>query len=250
MKLTNRRFFYLQLAAHTGLVYLLFVGEVYQILITLGIAGFILLFSSTIMYHRYLSHRSWNAPKWFEIFSTCIGIFSFTGSSIVRTLSHRYHHAFSDTEKDPHSPRYNSIFYTYFPMLRENNYNPMLVKDLLGNKFHRNIHEYYLAIIVSTIAVSCMIIGPLWTVILLVAPGAVCWTNISLCNIACHWGKKDALIKQNTILAWMTFGEGYHRHHHESPTDPNFGQNKIDPGYIAIKLILFLDNLNKPSTRI
>ena len=92
--------------------------------------------------------------------------------------------------------------------------------------------------IVSTIAVSCMIIGPLWTVILLVAPGAVCWTNISLCNIACHWGKKDALIKQNTILAWITFGEGYHRHHHDSPTDPNFGQGKIDPGYIAIKLIL------------
>lgn len=250
MKLTNKRFFYLQIAAHTGLIYLLIVGSIYQILTTIGIASFILLFSSTIMYHRYLSHKSWDSPRWFEIFSTCIGIFSFTGSSVVRTLSHRYHHAYSDTDKDPHSPRFNNIFYTYFPMLKENTYNPMLVKDLLSDKFHMLIHKYYLIIILTTITISCIIIGPLWTIAVLVAPGAVCWTNISLCNIACHWGEKDALIKQNKILAWATFGEGYHRHHHHSPNDPNFGKDKIDIGYLAIKLVLFLNNFNKPSTRI
>lgn len=250
MKLTNRNFFCLQLAAHIGLGCLLFFGSLYQILLSFGIASFILLFSSTIIYHRFLSHRSWAAPRWFEMFSTCIGIFSFTGSSIVRTLSHRYHHAYSDTAQDPHSPRIRGIFYTYFPMLKENKYNPLLVKDLLSDKFHQFIHKNYLNIILITIIVSYFLLGPLWTITVFVAPGALCWINISLCNIVCHWGNNGDPIKQSKVLAWLTFGEGFHQHHHSHPNDANFGQNNIDIGYYAIKIVLFLNNLNKPRTRI
>lgn len=250
MKLTNIRFFYLQLAAHISLLYLLFVGTWIQLLISFLIACFLLLFSSTITYHRFLSHRSWPAPRWFEIFSTIIGIFSFTGSSVVRTLSHRYHHAYSDTDRDPHSPRYNSIFYTYFPMLKEHKYNPMLVKDLLQDKLHTTIHEHYLKIILLTVLTSLLLLGPTWTCVLFLAPGAVCWMNISICNIGCHWGANTDPIKQSTVLAWLTFGEGYHQHHHNKPNDANFGIDKIDPGHYAIKLVLFLDQLYKPSTRI
>lgn len=250
MRLTNRNFFCLQVAAHIGLGCLLFFGSLYQILLAIGIASFILLFSSTIIYHRFLSHKSWAAPRWFEIFSTCIGIFSFTGSSIVRTLSHRYHHAYSDTAQDPHSPRFRGIFYTYFPMLKENKYNPMLVKDLLSDKFHQVIHKNYLNIILTTITISYFLLGLEWTVTLFVAPGALCWVNISLCNIACHWGNNKDPIKQSRALAWLTFGEGFHQYHHSHPNDPNFSQSNIDIGYYAIKLVLFLDNLNKPRARI
>lgn len=250
MKLTNRRFLYLQIIAHIGLLYLLIVGTAVQLVTALSIAIFILLFSSTIMYHRYLSHKSWPAPRWFEIFSTVLGIFSFTGSAVVRTLSHRHHHAYADTVKDPHSPRHNSILHTYFPMIKENKYNPLLVKDLLSDEFHRKVHEHYLVIIMTTILFSFLLVGFNWTVALFVAPGCICWMNISLCNIACHWGKEDDVIKQNKLLAWLTFGEGYHKHHHDHPQDPNFGVSKIDIGYQAIKLILFLDKINQPRTRI
>lgn len=250
MKLTNIRFFYLQMVAHAALFYIVIFGSWVNLLVAFGIAVILLLFSSTIIYHRFLSHRSWPAPRWFEIISTIIGIFSFTGSSVVRTLSHRYHHAYSDTEKDPHSPRYNSIFYTYFPMLKENRYNSMLVKDLLQDKFHVFIHKHYLKIILLTWLVSVGTIGPVWTCAVFLAPGAICWMNISMCNIICHWGNKEDPIKQSRLLAWATFGEGYHRYHHDKPTDANFGGKNIDPGYYAIKFILFLDQFNKPSTRI
>jgi stearoyl-CoA desaturase (delta-9 desaturase) len=250
MKLTNRNFFILQLLAHIGLVIVLAVGSANQIASSIIIAAFILMFSSTATYHRFLSHRSWAAPRWWEILGTIIGIFSFTGSSISRTLTHRYHHAYSDTEKDPHSPRILGIFYTYFPMLKERKLNPVLVRDLLNDQFHKNLHEHYLNIILITTILSLIIVGPVWTLSLLVAPGAICWMNIAICNIGCHWGGLEEPIRQNRLLGWITFGEGYHRHHHSNPQDANFGGKHLDLGYVAIQCILFLDKFNKPRTRI
>jgi stearoyl-CoA desaturase (delta-9 desaturase) len=183
-----------------------------------------------------LSHRSWNAPYWYEIFGTLLGIFSFTGTPITRTLAHRYHHAYTETNKDPHSPRVHGVFLAYLPMLKYEKLNPLIVRDLLNHKFHRFIHENYLNIIITTLLTSLLLFGFIWTVILFVAPGALCWMNISICNIGCHWGKDSDPIKQSKLLAWLTFGEGYHNYHHNKPNDPNFGHGKFDIGYFFIKL--------------
>jgi len=237
MTLTNKRFLILLLISHVCFVCLLATGLWLNIFITISISIFITLFSSTIVYHRLLSHRSWNAPYWYEVFATIIGIFSFTGTPITRTLAHRYHHAFTETNKDPHSPRVHGWFLAYLPMLKNENLNPILVRDLLNHKLHRYIHENYLNIILITIICSLILLGPLWTITLFIAPGTLCWMNISICNIGCHWGKDNDLIKQSRFLAWLTFGEGFHRYHHVNPTDPNFGNGSFDIGYFVIKLL-------------
>jgi stearoyl-CoA desaturase (delta-9 desaturase) len=185
-----------------------------------------------------LSHRSWDAPRWYEIFATIIGIFSFTGTPVTRTLAHRYHHAYTDTEKDPHSPRVMDLFHVYFPMLQPKKLSITLVRDIWNDKFHRFIHNHYLSIILSVVLISLWFLGIWWTMTLFVAPGALCWANISLCNILCHYGKAGDPIKQSTLLAWLTFGEGYHRHHHDFPADPDFSNAVgVDPGYFLIKLL-------------
>lgn len=237
MTLTNNRFLALLIFSHLCFVGLLFFGSMTQIVTTVGIAIFITLFSSTIVYHRLLSHRSWNAPYWYEVFGTIIGIFSFTGTPITRTLAHRYHHAYTETKKDPHSPRAHGIFLAYLPMLKKEKLNPLIVRDLLNHKLHRFIHENYLNIILLTLGTSLLLFGFVWTIVLFVAPGTLCWMNISLCNIGCHWGKDDDPIKQSRLLAWLTFGEGFHRHHHDQPNDPNFGNGSFDIGYFFIKLL-------------
>lgn len=237
MTLTNNRFFALLILSHIGLIYLLIVGTWVQISITILISMCIVLFSSTMVYHRLLSHRSWNAPYWYEIFGTLLGIFSFTGTPITRTLAHRYHHAYTETNKDPHSPRVHGVFLAYLPMLKYEKLNPLMVRDLLNHKFHKFIHENYLNIIITTLITSLLLFGFIWTVVLFVAPGALCWMNISICNIGCHWGKDSDPIKQSKLLAWLTFGEGYHKHHHDKPNDPNFGNGNFDIGYFFIKLL-------------
>lgn len=237
MMLTNNRFLILLILSHLGLMTLLVIGTWIQIFVAAFIAGFITLFSSTIVYHRLLSHRSWNAPYWYEVFGTIIGIFSFTGTPITRTLAHRYHHAYVETENDPHSPRVHGVLLAYFPMLKNKKLNPLMVRDLLNHKFHRFIHENYLTIILTTVLISLITLGFIWTVTLFVAPGALCWMNISICNIGCHWGKDNAPIKQSKFLALLTFGEGYHLYHHQFPTNPNFGNGKFDIGYFIIQLL-------------
>lgn len=238
MKLTGRNFFILTLISHLALLAVLVFGTFLQTIIVFLIFAFITLFSSTIVYHRLLSHRSWKCPNWYEKFGTILGIFSFTGTPVTRTLAHRYHHAYSDTDRDPHSPRVLGIFYAYFPMLRENKLNPRLVRDILEDKFHRFIHENYLSLIAATVLVASLLFGSWWAMVLFVAPGALCWMNISLCNIACHWGPAGSEIKQSKILAFLTFGEGYHRHHHDCPNDPDFSDGTgFDIGYYIICLL-------------
>lgn len=238
MTLTGKNFFILTVVSHLSLLSVIMFGTLLQLLVVFFIFFFITLFSSTIIYHRLLSHRSWNCPLWYERVGTAIGIFSFTGTPVTRTLAHRYHHAYADTKLDPHSPRVLGIFYAYFPMLRVNKLNPRLVRDILENKFHRFIHEYYLRIILLTVLIASLIVGPWWALVLFVAPGALCWMNISLCNIACHWGRKGDDIKQSTVLALLTFGEGYHKHHHDSPSSPDFSNGTgYDIGYYVICML-------------
>lgn len=235
LKFNWLKFLILILLAHAGLLYILIFGSISQVLAMFLLFVLECLFSSTVIYHRLLSHRSWNAPRWIEIAGTFIGIFTFTGTPITRTLSHRYHHKYTDTEKDPHSPKILGVFLTYFPMLQKDKHMDLrLVDDLLKDDFHRWCHRNYFFIIGFSLGVSLLLLGPVWTIALLIAPGALCWNNISICNILCHLGKRETIINSR-IVSIITFGEGWHKHHHENPDDPNFGVEKFDLGYWLIK---------------
>lgn len=238
IKLSNFRFFILLLAAHASLLYVLLFLPLANFALSVSISIAIIFLSSSIVYHRLLSHRSWNCPTWYEIFGIFLGIFSFTGTPLTRTLAHRYHHAYSDTPNDPHSPRAHGIFLAYFPMLKREKLNPLLARDILSNRLYMWVHKHYLDIILCVWACSFLLFGIATTLTLFVAPGALCWMNISFCNIYCHWGKNNDPLSQSQIVALFTAGEGFHQHHHDSAHDADFSNgNGFDPGYEIIKLI-------------
>lgn len=65
-------------------------------------------FFQSFFLHRYGAHRQFElSPFWERVFY--LGTFIFQGSSFLvpraYAIMHREHHAFSDTERDPHSPR-------------------------------------------------------------------------------------------------------------------------------------------------
>jgi stearoyl-CoA desaturase (Delta-9 desaturase) len=70
---------------------------------------FLSLFTQTFFMHRYASHKMFTMSKGTEKF---FYFFSFIaqGSSFLNprayAIMHRMHHAYSDTEKDPHSPHF------------------------------------------------------------------------------------------------------------------------------------------------
>ena len=67
------------------------------------------LFFQTIFLHRYSAHQMFTMSKfWEKVFFFLT--FIFQGSSFLNprayAILHRLHHKYSDTEKDPHSPRF------------------------------------------------------------------------------------------------------------------------------------------------
>src|SRR5688500_9561768 len=56
-------------------------------------------------YHRLLTHGGFKTPKWMEYFLTVCGTLGLQSGAITWVTTHRIHHAFTETENDPHSPR-------------------------------------------------------------------------------------------------------------------------------------------------
>src|SRR5271154_7067029 len=68
------------------------------------------LFSQTFFQHRYAAHSAFTMSRGWERF---FYLFAYVtqGSSFMSprayAIMHRMHHAYTDTEKDPHSPSYD-----------------------------------------------------------------------------------------------------------------------------------------------
>ena len=54
--------------------------------------------------HRYFSHHAFKTSRPIELFLFVSALMAAQGSAIYGIAQHRRHHAFSDTEHDPHSP--------------------------------------------------------------------------------------------------------------------------------------------------
>ena len=56
-------------------------------------------------YHRLLTHRGYQTPKWVEYVMSIFATMSLEGGPIFWVSTHRVHHQLSDQEGDPHTPR-------------------------------------------------------------------------------------------------------------------------------------------------
>src|SRR5947207_5212225 len=87
-----------------------------MIILTFFIAHwFTSLFCQTFFVHRYASHRMFSMSlgweRFFHLFSYVSQGFSYLNPRAYALL-HRMHHAYSDTEKDPHSPHHTENLFT------------------------------------------------------------------------------------------------------------------------------------------
>lgn len=80
----------------------------------------------TLSFHRQLSHRSFQTPKWLEYALAYCGVLAVQGDPIEWVSSHRYHHLHTDTPLDPHSP-YEGFWWSHMGWLLNNGVSiPML----------------------------------------------------------------------------------------------------------------------------
>ena len=200
-------------------------------------------------WHRLLTHRSFKAPKWLEYMLTALGTMSIQDSPNKWVATHRIHHAFTETDKDPHSTRpgfwWAQIGWIVWGTAQDHDEKTLkrYVPDLLKDKGQLLISRfYYLPIIIS--AVFLFAIGG-WSMVVWGAFARVVigWHTTWFVNSLSHiYGKRphstDDDSTNNWFVAILTFGEGWHNNHHAFPTSARHGLkwHQFDMNWITIRI--------------
>ena len=201
-------------------------------------------------YHRLLTHRGFKAPRWLERFMATCGTLAVQSGPIAWVTTHRIHHAFTETERDPHSPR-NGTYWAHMgwifqgtaqdqPQTAIQKYSP----DLLRDPYLVFIDKYYW--VTTIIAAAILFAFGGWSLVLcaIFFRTVVNWHFTWLVNSATHlWGSRrfdtrdDS--RNNGFIAAVTFGEGWHNNHHAYPRSARHGLTwrELDPNWIQIRAL-------------
>jgi stearoyl-CoA desaturase (delta-9 desaturase) len=209
-------------------------------------------------YHRLLTHRGYQVPKWLEYVMTVFSTLSLEGGPIFWVATHRIHHQHSDQTGDPHTPReggwwahtgwlvWGNTLHSQTEVLAR--YVPDLVKD----RFHRWISKFHW---IPLVASGVLLFGLGWlTGGLRNAVGMILWGaflrvtlglhSTWLVNSATHlWGSRRFVTRDDSRNNWwvalVSGGEGWHNNHHANPVSARHGLAwyEIDPNYWGIYLL-------------
>ncbi len=217
------------------------------------------IFCQTFFLHRYGAHRQFTMSKRVE---RAFHLLTYVaqGSSYLNprayAILHRMHHAFSDTERDPHSPVYHSnpmsmmwvtkkkyddfAYWRVAPDARfEGGYPEWRALDKLGQSWPMRIFW------VSAYSAMYFAFAPsLWWFALLPAHFVMGPIHGAIVNWGGHkYGYrnyKSPDVSRNTLIFdFLTAGELFQNNHHEFAMSPNFGVRwfEIDPTYPVILLL-------------
>lgn len=201
-------------------------------------------------WHRLLTHRSFAVPRWLEYFLTILGTMSIQDSPAKWVATHRIHHRYTETERDPHSTQ-SGFFWAQVGWvlcgIAQDHDRETLQKyapDLLKDRGHRLISRFYYVPIV-VFAVLLFLAGGwpmvVWGVFARVVIG---WHTTWFVNSLSHmFGRRPHATNDTSTNNWfvaiLTFGEGWHNNHHAFPASARHGTewHQFDLNWITIRLL-------------
>ncbi len=206
-----------------------------------------------VCFHRLLTHRGYQTPKYVEYFLTVLGCLALQGSPVRWVAIHRAHHKYTEQPgKDPHTPKEGMAWAQWLWMLYPNPSldNELIEKfapDLEKDKFHKLAHKFWWVPSVMVGVILLYVGWPdpslfLWGSFAQVAFG---WEVTWMVNSVTHrWGSRRFHTADDSTnnwwVAWLTFGEGWHNNHHQYPTSARHGLAwyEIDMNYWVIRALV------------
>ncbi len=211
------------------------------------------IFYITVLYHRGLAH---GAVRFSPVTRFLV---EHTGSWVTGidpkawACMHRLHHQYSDTEKDPHSPAYQGVMGLWLGQLRS--YERILarltkkspgmmavVEDIDFDVSYLNRKRLWFVPYLIHLALACLI-G--WGTASLWIGGAYFFGIMShpvqgwMVNALAHrYGYRNFNTtdqsRNNTMVGWLVFGEGFQNNHHQNPGSVKFSVKwfEVDLGYV------------------
>ncbi len=195
----------------------------------------------TVGFHRLLTHRAFQSYPLVERTFAVLGSLSVQGSVLDWVADHRKHHAYTDTEGDPHSPHVGhghglrGFWHAHAGWLMETQGQAdwrRYARDLYEDPAMRRIGRMFpqlalLSLLLPTVA-SCALHG-------FTARGAlegliwgglvrvffvhhITWSVNSICHI---FGRRRFAIEDRSTNVWwlapFSLGESWHHNHHAFP---------------------------------
>tara|TARA_B100000768_G_scaffold66485_1_gene63926 strand:- start:6382 stop:7155 length:774 start_codon:yes stop_codon:yes gene_type:complete len=237
----------------------IFVKKNMMILIFVLVLWYGGLFFQSFFLHRYAAHQVFTMSKTMERI-TFILTWVFQGSSYLSAygygIMHRMHHAYTDTEKDPHSPSHDANLFAMMWKTKTIYQDINLQRIAIDQRFMKNVPQWKsfdqfassrfsrLLWIAVYITFFIVFVTSLWQwlllpVILLMAP---------IHGVIINWfghiyGYVNYTMKNTSKnlfpFDFLMMGEGYHNNHHKNASSANFGVkwHEVDITYLIIRLL-------------
>ncbi|OIQ30318.1 MAG: acyl-CoA desaturase [Bacteroidetes bacterium MedPE-SWsnd-G2] len=216
------------------------------------------LFFQTFFLHRYAAHQAFTMSKTMERI-TYVLTWLFQGSNYLSAygygIMHRMHHAYTDTEKDPHSPKYDenvmAMMWRTKTIYQDINKQRIAVEE----KFTKNVPQWLAFDRMASSRVSRL----LWTALYVVffMQFATSWWQWALLpiivlmapihGVIINWyahiyGYVNFKLKDTSKnllpVDVLMMGEAYHNNHHKHASKANFGVkwHEFDPTYFIMRI--------------
>ena len=180
-------------------------------------------------FHRLIAHKSFT-PKhpFIKYFLAILGTCGLIGGPIVWAQYHRWHHAHSDTEKDPQHIKKGFWYAHYGWLINPITVPPFIAKDVIKDKGLMFIQKHS-KLFPTFFLVCSAIISPVTFLACLAGMIVAFQVDMSINSIVGHSVSKG--LKNNLWLSIPTAGTSLHKNHHDKPMNYNFGFNRweIDP---------------------
>ena len=221
------------------------------------------LFCQTFFLHRYSAHKMFTMNKFWERFFYFLTYLS-QGSSYLSprayAILHRMHHAFSDTEKDPHSPHNTTNVFSMMWQTKEIYLAVLSRKRQVEARFEKDYPVWEFLEKLAGSWTSRIGWGVLYSVFYILAYVYLDmhWVFFFLLPIhflmgpihgaIVNWGghkygyqnfDNHDKSKNSLIFDFFMMGELFQNNHHKLPNRLNFGAKwfEFDPTYPIIKAL-------------
>jgi stearoyl-CoA desaturase (Delta-9 desaturase) len=221
------------------------------------------LFAQTFFLHRYSAHKMFTMSPFWEKFWYFF-LYLTQGSSYLvprgYAVMHRMHHAYSDTEKDPHSPHFFKEVFTMMLETKRIYYGIISGEFKAEEKFYKNYPVWDSLDKFGDSWFSRIAFGTIYTLfyIYFVPAGGMYWmlylllpihylmgpVHGAIVNWAGHkygyrnWNEDDQS-KNTLVWDFLMMGELFQNNHHHYGARPNFANKwwEFDPTYPILKLL-------------
>jgi stearoyl-CoA desaturase (Delta-9 desaturase) len=221
-------------------------------------------FGTTIGFHRYFTHRGFQARTPVKAALAILGCMTMQGPLTQWVTDHRKHHALSDRPGDPHSPHVGhgdgawgtlkgfvhahvGWLFSNLGMEQGREYG----RDLYEDRLVRTIDRLYVLWVVLTLGIPFGVgywVGGTWEA----GVEGLVWGGLLRIflyqhatfsvNSICHMFGRRAFrtrdeARNNWLVALLVFGEGWHNNHHAFPASARhgLGRRQLDVSWWVIR---------------